>query len=361
MATHKKDYYEILGVTKNATKEDIKKAFHKLAHKYHPDKKGGDEGKFKEVNEAYHVLSNDTRRAEYDTYGATFQGGGGAGSNNGFQGWEDFMSGFSAQGTAGFDLGDIFSDLFSGATQNGHARRGRDISVDMQITFAESIFGAKRTVLISKIGVCDSCSGDGAKPGSGDRECPQCGGKGKIHETRRSFLGSFSSVRECSLCNGSGKVPIDPCMDCSGHGVLKKTEEVSITIPSGIQDGEMIRLSGKGEAVSKGLSGDLYIKVHVERHPQFRREGNHILMDLDVKLSDALLGADYRVHTLDGEVTIGIPAGVSFGEMLRIRGKGVPYGGGKRGDLLVRVIIRTPQKLSQKAKEFIDKLRGEGI
>ena len=127
MATHKKDYYEILGVTKNATKEDIKKAFHKLAHKYHPDKKGGDEGKFKEVNEAYHVLSNDTRRAEYDTYGATFQGGGGAGSNNGFQGWEDFMSGFSAQGTAGFDLGDIFSDLFSGATQNGHARRGREI------------------------------------------------------------------------------------------------------------------------------------------------------------------------------------------------------------------------------------------
>lgn len=352
MATNKKDYYEILGVSKNASKEDIKKAFHKLAHKYHPDKKGGDEAKFKELNEAYHILSDDKRRAEYDTYGSTFQGGGGG--FDGFQGFD--FSNFSG----GVDLGDLFNDLFSGASQGGR-RRGRDISVDIQITFAESIFGAQRTVLISKVGSCDTCGGSGAQAGSSEVECKTCGGKGRIHETKRSFLGSFSSVRECATCNGSGKVPTHPCETCSGHGVLKKTEEVSVSIPQGIQDGEMIRLSGRGEAVSQGLSGDLYIKVHVERHPQFRREGNHMLMDLDVKLSDALLGAEYRIHTLDGEVTIGIPAGVSYGEMLRIRNKGVPYAPGKRGDLLVRIITRTPQKLSKKAKELVEKLREEGI
>lgn len=355
MATNKKDYYEILGVAKNASKEDIKKAFHKLAHKYHPDKKGGDEAKFKEVNEAYHILSDDKRRAEYDTYGSTFQGGGGAGGFDGFQGFD--FSNFSG----GIDLGDLFSDLFSGAAQGERGRRGRDISVDIQITFAESIFGANRTVLISKVGTCDTCGGSGAKAGSSDVECKACGGKGRIHETKRSFLGAFTSVRECATCGGSGKVPTNPCDTCSGHGILKKTEEVSVTIPQGIQDGEMIRLSGKGEAVSKGLSGDLYIKVHVERHPQFKREGNHILMDLDVKLSDALLGADYRIHTLDGEVTVGIPAGVSYGEILRIRNKGVPYAPSKRGDLLVRIITRTPQKLSKKAKELVEKLREEGI
>ncbi len=352
MATNKKDYYEILGVSKNASKEDIKKAFHKLAHKYHPDKKGGDEAKFKELNEAYHILSDDKRRAEYDTYGSTFQGNGGG--FDGFQGFD--FSNFSG----GVDLGDLFSDLFSGASYGGR-RRGRDISVDIQITFAESIFGVQRTVLISKVGSCDTCSGSGAQAGSSEVECKTCGGKGRIHETKRSFLGSFSSVRECTICNGSGKVPTHPCETCSGHGVLKKTEEVSVSIPHGIQNGEMIRLSGRGESVAKGLSGDLYIKVHVERHPQFRREGNHILMDLDVKLSDALLGADYRVHTLDGEVTVVIPSGVSYGEMLRIRNKGVPYTSGKRGDLLIRIIIRTPQKLSKKAKELVEKLREEGI
>ncbi len=352
MATNRKDYYDLLGVPKNASHDDIKKAFHKLAHKYHPDKKGGDEAKFKEINEAYQVLSDNKRRAEYDAYGSTFNG-------------EGF--GFSAQGgptsgwdfSQGFDFGDIFGEFFNGG--QGRTRRGRDISVDIQISFAESIFGVTRSVLISKVGTCEDCSGSGAQPGSKKVECKVCAGKGRIHETKRSFLGSFTSVRECGTCGGTGMIPEHPCASCGGHGVLKKTEEISVAVPAGIQDGEMIRLSGRGEATPHGASGDLYVKVHVERHAQFRREGNNILMDLNVKLSDALLGTDYKIQTLDGEVTVGIPAGVSFGELLRVKGKGAPIAQGKRGDLLIRIIIRTPQKLSKKARELVDKLKEEGI
>lgn len=339
----------MLGVSKNASSDDIKKAFHKLAHKYHPDKKGGDEAKFKEINEAYQILSDSKRRAEYDAYGSTFGGGQGAGFE-GFQGF-DFSQ--------GFDIGDIFGEFFNGG--QGRTRRGRDISVDIQVSFAESIFGVMRNVLISKVGTCEVCSGSGAEIGSKRKECKACGGKGRIHETKRSFLGAFTSVHECQVCGGVGTVPENPCAVCGGHGVLKKTEEISVTIPAGIQDGEMIRLSGRGEAIPHGTAGDLYIKVHVERHPQFRREGNNIAMDLDVKLSDALLGTDYKIQTLDGEVTVGIPAGVSFGELLRVKGKGAPISPGKRGDLLIRIIIRTPQKLSKKARELIDKLKEEGV
>lgn len=350
MATNRKDYYEVLGVTRNASQDDIKKAFHKLAHKYHPDKKGGDEAKFKEVNEAYQILSDNKRRAEYDAYGSTFGSGP---SQEGFQGF-DF-----SQFSQGFDLGDIFGEFFNGG--QGRTRRGRDISVDIQITFAESIFGITRSVLISKVGTCEDCGGSGAEPNSKRVDCKACAGKGRIHETKRSFLGAFTSVHDCQTCGGSGTVPEHPCKTCGGHGVLKKTEEISVAVPAGIQDGEMIRLSGRGEAVPHGVSGDLYIKIHVERHPQFRREGSNIVMDLDVKLSDALLGTDYKIQTLDGEVTVGIPAGVSFGELLRVKGKGAPVAQGRRGDLLIRIIIRTPQKLSKKARELIDKLKEEGI
>jgi len=358
MATNRKDYYETLGVPKNASQDDIKKAFHKLAHKYHPDKKGGDEAKFKEVNEAYQILSDNKRRAEYDAYGSTF-GGGGQGAGFSAQGGPASGWDFGGFGADGLDLGDIFGEFFNGG--QGKTRRGRDISVDIQVSFAESIFGVTRNVLISKVGTCEACSGSGAEAGSKKVECKACGGKGRIHETKRSFLGAFTSVHDCQTCGGSGSVPEHPCKTCGGHGVLKKTEEISVAVPAGIQDGEMIRLSGRGEAVPHSMSGDLYIKIHVERHQQFRREGNNIMMDLDVKLSDALLGTNYKIQTLDGEITVGIPAGVSFGELLRVRGKGAPVGQGKRGDLLIRIIIRTPQKLSKKARELIDKLKEEGV
>ena len=355
-----KDYYKVLGIDKKASTEEIKKAFRKLAHKYHPDKSGGDEAKFKEVNEAYQVLSNDKKRSEYDMYGNVFNGGGPGGfsgnKSNGF----DF-SGFADGAGFEFDLGDIFGDIFSGGGRGNQTRRGRDISVDIQISFQESVFGTERKILINKVGQCEDCKGSGAGINSKTKKCAACGGKGKIHEVRRSFMGSFSTVKECSTCFGKGEVPETPCKKCSGEGVIKKNEEISVKIPTGIQNGEMIRMTSKGEAVPGGIAGDLYIKIHVDKHPVFRREGNDLLMNLNVKLSDALLGAEYKVETLDGNITVKIPEGISFGETLRVKEKGIPAGVGRRGDLLVKVVINIPKKLSRATKKLIEELRREGM
>lgn len=361
MATNKKDYYEVLGVDKKASKDEIKKAFRRLAHKHHPDK-GGDEAKFKEVNEAYSVLSNDKKRAEYDTYGQAFSGAGG-GAGQGFGGFD--FSGF--QGADGFnvDLGDIFENIFTGGGPFGgrgtNVRRGSDIQVDLQISFKESIFGATRAVKLTKNSQCKTCSGTGAKNEKETIQCETCNGKGKIHETKRSLLGTFTAVRECSNCFGKGSIPKEKCETCQGSGVVKDTEEIKLTIPAGIQNGEMIRLAGYGEAVSHGVTGDLYIRVHVEPHPGFRREGSNLLMDLNVKLTDAVLGAEYSIQTLDGAVKLTIPQGASSGEVLRLRGKGVPISDNKRGDLLVKLIVKTPNKLSKTAKKLFDELREEGV
>lgn len=355
-----KDYYGILGVDKKASKDEIKKAFHKLAHQYHPDKKGGNEEKFKEVNEAYQTLSDDTKRREYDTYGRTFSGAG----NGGGAGFEGF-GGFGGQGFEGVDLGDIFGDIFGGGFGAGRqeVERGRDISIDIELSFEESIFGAHRSVLLGKTSRCDTCSGSGAKPGTKLKKCATCNGKGRVTEMRRSFLGTFSTVAACSACHGRGETPDEKCKTCGGLGIHRKQEEVSIAVPPGIQDGEMIRLSGRGEGVAQGVSGDLYVKIHVKPHRVYRREGNNLVMDLDVKLSDALLGATYHVNTLDGkDVEVKIPEGIKFGDTLRLKEKGVPSTGRNRaGDILIHVRIKTPQRLSGKAKKLIEELRGEGI
>ncbi len=352
-----KNYYQILGVEKSASKDDIKKAFHKLAHKYHPDKKGGDSSKFKEVSEAYSVLSDEKKRAEYDSYGRVFSGGGGGQQGSSpFEGF-DFSGGF--QGFEDVNFGDIFSDFFGGTRER--VRRGRDISIDLELTFAEAVFGVERKILITKTSSCGTCAGSGGKPGVGTKECTTCNGKGQIRETRKSFLGSVTSTRVCESCHGSGKVPKEACATCHGRGVLRKEEEIAVSVPSGIDHGEMIRLSGMGEALQGGAPGDLYIKIHVKRHPTFRKEGSNIVMDLNVKLSDALLGSEYKVTTLDGDITLKIPEGVSIGEVLRVRGKGVPIERGKRGDLLVRLTITLPTKLSHKAKQLIEEARKEGM
>lgn len=358
-----KDYYQTLGVDKNASGEEIKKAFRKMAHKYHPDKENGDEEKFKEASEAYRVLSDEKKRAEYDAYGSTFNssagaGAGGAGQYGGFGGFDP--SGFGGFNVNDFDLGDIFGDIFGGGAARA-AARGRDISIDVEIPFEEAIFGTQRKVLLTKTSKCGTCSGSGAEAGSGTKTCSKCSGQGKVQETKKSLLGAVSAVRPCPDCNGSGSVPEKPCKDCSGAGVKEGQEEIRVKVPSGISDGEMIRLSGRGEAISSGEPGDLYIKVHVPAHETFRREGANLMMDLEVKLSDALLGSEYTVKTLDGNETLKIPAGVSYGEILRVKNKGVPYEGGKRGDLLAKVKIQTPSKLSKKAKEAVQTLRNEGI
>jgi molecular chaperone DnaJ len=348
-----KDYYQLLGINKNASKEEIKKAFRKLAHKYHPDKVGGDENKFKAINEAYQILSDDKKRAEYDMYGNTFSGQQKAGNSGG--GFD--FSGFTD--ASGFDFGDIFSEFFTGG--RNRVRRGRDISVDIQISFKESVFGAERKLLINKVSTCQDCNGSGAQTGSPLKECPTCSGRGRVRETRRSFIGTFNTEKECPTCWGSGKIPETPCSKCNGQGVLKQNEEVKINIPAGIQNGEMIRLSGRGESIPRGSAGDLYIKIHVDKHPIFRRSDNNLLIDLDVKLTDALLGAEYKIKTLENDdIILKIPAGINFGEILRIKKRGVPTSAGNRGDLLIKIIINMPKKLSRQAKKLIEELRGEG-
>ncbi len=360
-----KDYYSILGVGNKASKEEIKKAFRKLAHQYHPDKKGGDERKFKEVNEAYTVLSNDKKRAEYDAYGRVFSGASGAQAGQagfgGFEGFDfsNFAGGFTGGQQVEFDLGDIFGDFFSGGRQR--ARRGRDVSIDIELSFEESVFGTQRNVLLTKPSTCDVCEGTGAEPGTKTKKCEVCNGQGKIHESRQSMFGTFATVSSCTNCHGRGTVPESKCKKCKGHGVAKLQQEIKVRIPSGIDNGEMIRMTGAGEAIVGGNPGDLYVKVHVKPHATFRKEGADLIMTLPVKLTDALLGAKYTISTIEGKaLEVSVPERVADGQILRVRGKGVPLDSG-RGDLLIKVRIKLPEKLSKKTKELIEKLREEGI
>lgn len=353
-----KDYYQILGVDRGASEDDIKRAFRKLAQKYHPDKKGGDEQKFKEASEAYAVLSDKKKRAEYDAYGRTFAGGNPFGNAGGFD-FSNFQ-GFGQGQQFEFDLGDIFGEFFGGQSPFTQ-RRGRDVSIDIELTFRESIFGVERRVLLTKQGVCDACEGSGAKKGSKLTTCATCNGKGSVRETRNSFFGAVTTNRVCSACHGTGQVPESPCDACAGSGVRKLQEEIVVAVPAGVSDGEMIRMPGRGEAISRGTPGDLYIKLHVQHDPAFSREGSNLITSLQIKLTDALLGGDYTVKTLDGESKITVPAGIEHGEMIRVRGAGVPHGRSSRGDLLVKIDILFPKKLSSAAKKLIEGLRSEGL
>lgn len=365
-----KDYYEILGVNKGVSKEEIKKAFYKLAHKYHPDKKGGNEAKFKQVNEAYQILSDDAKRSKYDQFGSQFEnmgGGYGPQQQGGFEGFD--FSGFQNGGAdfnSSFDMGnlnDIFSDFFGGGMGGGRreTRRGRDISTEIQISFSDAIFGINRKILINKTSKCLTCNGVGAKLGSKMETCKHCNGQGKIHEQKRTIFGNIASTKICEVCYGGGEVPKEVCDKCKGKGVLRREEEISIVIPAGIRDGEMVRMTGYGEAISKGTTGDLYIKINITSHPVFKREGNDLIMNLNLKLSDALLGTKYPIETLDGNIEVTIPEGVSINEILRVRGKGVPVSKNKRGDLLIKLNIKLPNKLSRQSRELIEELKKEGI
>ncbi len=357
-----KNYYEILGVDKKATKDDVKKAFRTLAQKHHPDK-GGDEAKFKEITEAYSVLGDEKRRREYDSYGQTFAGGQGPGAAGfDFSNFQGFQNG---QGGVEFDLGDLFEgfgDIFGQARGGGRrVRRGRDISVDIEVSFKESILGAKRSVLITKIGKCETCDGSGAKPGTELEACKACNGAGRVHETRNSPLGAFTSVRTCAVCDGAGKVPKEKCKTCVGHGILRKEEEIKLDIPKGIDNGEMMRMPARGEAVKGGVPGDLYVKIHVKPHALFRKEGANLVMNLPIKLTDALLGTTVSVKTIDDKtLEVKIPAMSKTEEILRLRGKGVAFEGGA-GDLLISVTSTLPKKLSAKARKAIEELKSEGL
>lgn len=357
-----KNYYDVLGVEKSAAKDDIKKAFYKLAAKYHPDKKGGDEAKFKEVNEAYQILSDEKKRKEYDTYGQTFNGQGPQGGGFGGFGQGGFNAG-DMQFDFG-DLGDIFGDMFGGGFGGGaRQKRGRDISLEIDVTFKEAIFGTERHVLINKIGTCKTCTGTGAKKGSGTTTCTTCNGKGQVHDTKRTFMGTFQTVKTCEQCHGTGQVPKEKCHDCHGKGVLNMREEIHIQVPAGISSGEMIRMSLQGEAVSGGTSGDLYVKINVQADKTWKREGNDLVIKHSLKLTDALLGVKHTIAGLDGDISLDIPAGAATGEILRVKGRGVPHvhNKGSRGDILVKIDIVMPKKLSKSAMKLVEQMKEEGL
>ncbi len=356
-----RDYYQILGVDRNASQDDIKKAFRKLAHKLHPDKKDGDATKFKEANEAYSVLSDEKKRSQYDTYGKNFNGsGGGASGFDPSQGFGGFDFSQFTQGVE-FDIGDMFSDFFGGSRGRTQEKKGRDISIDTELSFSESIFGVEKKINLTKTSLCSHCKGSRGEPGSSMKTCTTCDGKGKIQEMKRSFLGQFASVRTCETCDGTGKVPSVTCKTCKGTGTTRGHEEITIQIPTGVEDGEMIRVTGKGEALAGGKAGDLYLKLHVKANPHFHKEGYNLITRVPIKLSTALLGAELPLETLDGKLTVTIPAGIAFGETLRVKGKGVPHDRGGRGDLLIQIVIDMPKKLSKEAHRIIEELKKEGI
>lgn len=359
-----KDYYKTLGVEKNTSKEDIKKAFHKLAHKYHPDKNKGDDTKFKEVNEAYQVLSDDKKRASFDQFGNADGpqgfGGQGYGGTGGFGGF-DFTGQNGGMEFDMGDLGDIFGDFFGGGRARQKTKKGRDLQTSVDLSFEESIFGIEKKINLNKQSVCNICNGTGAKIGTKMNNCTVCDGQGQIREVRHSILGNFATTKTCENCGGAGKIPSEKCSQCRGAGVLKTNEDISVKIPSGVNNGESLRVRGKGEAIKGGESGDLYIKLNVKTHALYTRDDLNLLMDLNIKLTDALLGMTYNLKTLDNKnIEVKIPEGINNGEMLRVRGQGVPTSHG-RGDIIIRIQVNMPTKLSRKTKEIIEELKKEGL
>ncbi|MEA2065274.1 MAG: molecular chaperone DnaJ [Patescibacteria group bacterium] len=361
-----KDYYNILGVNKSSSADEIKKAFRKLAHKYHPDKKGGDETKFKEINEAYQVLSNPQKKQQYDQFGQTFDqtqaGGEGFSGFDDFSGFSGFNSGFSSGGGVEFDLGDILGDFFGGGRKTGRAARGRDIQADITIEFLEMITGAEKEIEIFKNSVCDNCGGTGDDPKSEQKICSTCNGKGEIKKMRQTMFGSMATSAICPDCNGEGKIASKKCEVCKGTGVIKEKEKIKIKIPMGINEGESIRISGKGEAIKKGAAGDLYIVIHIRQGTEFLRVGDDINTVKLIKLTQAILGDKIEVDTPEGKVKLKIPEGIESGTEFRLRGKGIPHlRGFGRGDLIIKIIITIPKRLTRAQKKIIKELEKEGL
>ena len=350
----KRDYYEVLGVPRDASESDLKSAFRNMARKYHPDVSDAPdaEEKFKEANEAYGVLSDVDKRAAYDRFG--HQGVRGPSGGPGFE-TVDFS-----------DFADIFGDMFGFGGFGGRSRtasrtaprRGADLQYQVTIPFKEAVFGADKEIEVTKDERCDTCSGDGAKPGTSPKTCPECQGRGEVRQTRQTLLGSMVQVTTCPVCQGRGKIIESHCPTCSGRGKVRKTRRKKVSIPAGVDDGTRIRLGGEGQpGENNGPSGDLYLLVRVQPHKYFRRRDNDILLDLNVNVAQATLGAEVLVPTVDGDVKLKIPGGTQPGKIIRMRGKGVPHlRSNSRGDQLVIVNITIPKKLDVEERELFEKL-----
>lgn len=348
------DPYNVLGVERTATKDEIKKAYRQKAHQYHPDKADGNEEEFKKVNAAYQVLSDDQKRQQYDQFGQTFEGGGGPG----FGGFEGVNVNFEDMG----DLGDIFGQFFGGARSGGRARqqvrRGQDVQIDVSISFAESAGGVRKDVTTRLQQACSVCQGNGAQPGTPIETCSQCQGSGQVSTTRQTMLGVFTQASVCPTCQGDGKQAKTPCAHCRGEGRELKDRTLEIDLPAGIADGQTIRLSGKGEIPARGgVAGDLYATVHVEPHATMRRDGNDIRSTVTISFTEAALGATKQVTTLQGEQQLTIPTGTQPGTELRFTGEGFPALGataGPTGDHIVTVQVEIPKKLSRKQRQLLE-------
>lgn len=350
-----KDYYNILGVPKSAGAEEIKSAFRKKAHEYHPDK-GGDAEKFKEINEAYQILGNEKKRQQYDQFGSSFQNGQ---AGPGFSGFE----GFRADGINFEDLGDIFGGFgdifgFGGPRQSRRNTRGRDLELSISLDFLEAAFGLEKEVSFSKINTCKHCQGSGAEPGAKIDTCSTCGGTGRVSRIQRTILGNVQTHAHCSHCDGEGKIPSKKCSRCHGSGQIKEEARIKVKIPAGINNGESIRLSGQGEAGLKGApAGDLYLHIKVSPHRKFRREGYDIKTEETISFSQAALGAKIDVETISGPLKLKIPEGTQSGTVFKLKDKGVSKLHGRgQGDHYVRVSIKTPTGLSKKQKQLLEEL-----
>lgn len=364
------DPYEILGVSRDASAEEIKKAYRKLAHKYHPDKGGGDEEKFKEVNGAYQILSDPTKKQQYDQFGQTFdgaQGGPGAGGfgfdPNNFGG---FSGGFTGAEGMGFeDLGDIFGTFFGGGASRGRrnrAQKGSDIEVTIELNLRDVVRDNLRSFEIYHEVKCSTCNGNKAEPGTPIKQCTECKGTGEIRQTRQTILGNIVTASVCPKCSGDGKTVETPCHTCNGTGFERKTETIEVTIPGGIEDNQSVRIPGKGEAGSHGgPAGDLYVRVRVPKDNNFVRRGQQIRSPLAINFSEAALGATKEVRTLRGAFEVEIPAGTQSGDELRLKGQGLPQANNSSyvGDHIVDIVVVTPKRLSRKAKNLLEALAKE--
>ncbi|PQJ59691.1 molecular chaperone DnaJ [Vibrio chagasii] len=344
----KRDFYEVLGVSRDASERDIKKAYKRLAMKFHPDRNQGDESaadKFKEVKVAYEILTDPQKKAAYDQYGHAAFEQGGMGGGGGFGG---------SQGDFGDIFGDVFGDIFGGGRRGGgqqRAQRGSDLRYNMELTLEEAVRGVSKEIEVPTLVECDTCDGSGAKKGSSAQTCGTCHGHGQV-QMRQGF---FAVQQTCPTCNGKGKIIKDPCNSCHGQGRKQKTKTLNVKIPAGVDTGDRIRLSGEGEAGEQGApAGDLYVQVHVKEHNIFERDGNNLYCEVPVSFSMAALGGEVEVPTLDGRVNLKVPEETQTGRMFRMRGKGVKgVRGGGVGDLIVKLVVETPVKLSSRQKELL--------
>lgn len=358
-----KDFYQILGVDKTASQDEIKKAYRRLAHKHHPDK-GGDEKKFKEINEAYQTLSNAEKRNQYDTFGSTFEGGG---VN---PGW-DFGPGFDfesmkdryGQGFDFGDIGDIFGEMF-GAGSRRDFKKGKDIEIDMEIPLEETLKTQEKEISLHKLIACSRCHGKGAEPGTLVNECFSCRGTGQVQQVKKTIFGSVTRVTVCPECGGEGFRPEKPCNVCKGEGRIKGEENIKVFIPAGVDINQGIKIEGKGQAGRKdGMAGDLYVRIFVKKHPLFKRKGDDLYISIPISFSQAALGGEVEIVILEGKkLSLKVPSGTESGKILKISGKGIPhFSGYGKGSMYIELIVKTPKKLSKKQKELLEQLKEEDI